>query len=333
MCLVTETRSSTSFPNTSVEQTGPDTNLDPYIRWLQREKVPIFWRAGIGWRLYQRVLIPASLKPVSIDLELSTARNLLRESGASLIRWHTRTFDEPTSYWCILCERYDFEGLARKARNQIRKANRECEVRRVETEWAAANTYDCYAAAFGRYKHGRPISRMQFESFQRSCAGGPFNFWGAFVDGRLAGFAKCVVSDDYVALVSFRLDPAYSKSLPSYALLDALLQTYVLQDRKTLGNGFLSLHHDTNMQDFLLKFGFQRVYCNLQLAYRPALGLAVNICFPFRALIDRLPSHYPVTPVKSLLRQEEVRRSCLLEGRRPPPVARGDHAALLARRG
>ncbi len=316
-----------------MEQTGPGTNLDPYIRWLERENVPLFWREGVGWRLYQKVLIPASLKPAPINLCPSGARDLLCESGASLVRWHTRTFDEPCSYWCILCERYDFEGLGRKARNQIRKANRECAVRRLETEWIAANAYDCYAAAFGRYKHGRPIPRAQFESFQRSCTGGPFNFWGAFVDGRLAGFAKCVVSDDYVALAAFSFDPGYSKSLPSYALLDALLQTYVLQDRKTLGNGFLSLHHDTNMQDFLLKFGFRRAYCDLQLAYRPALGLAVKICFPFRWLIGRLPSRYPVTPIKSLLRQEEVRRSYLVAGRCPPPLARQEHAALLARRG
>ncbi len=95
----------------------------------------------------------------------------------------------------------------------------------------------------------------------------------------LAGFAKCVESPDYIALGSLRLDPAYSRSLPSYARLDALLRQYVANEQKMLGNAFLSLHDETNMQDFLLKFGFRRVYCDLQIAYRSALGLAVNSCY------------------------------------------------------
>ncbi len=150
----------------------------------------------------------------------------------------------------------------------------------------------------------------------------PFRFFGAFVGDQLAGFAKCVVSPDYVALVSFRLDPAHSHSLPSYALLDVLLRQYVVEQEKTLGNGFLSLHDDTNMQDFLLKFGFRRVYCDLQIAYRPALGLAVNACYPFRSVIDRLPSRSSISAVKSLLRQEHVRRLCEASMPAAPPVSR-----------
>jgi len=176
----------------------------------------------------------------------------------------------------------------------------------------AANAYDCYAAAFGRYRHGRPISREYFNSIQRSCAGAPFTFWGAFVDGKLAGFAKNFESAGYVASCSFRLDPACKRSRPSYALLDTLLRTYVTGQRKIFGNGFLSSHDDTNMQEFLLKFGFRRQYCDLQIAYSLPLGLAIRALYPFRSIVGVLPSRGRVTAVKSLLREEHIRRSCQL---------------------
>lgn len=297
------------------------TVITPYVAWLQSENVPIFYAGGIPWRPYHRALIPASLKPEPVHIGTSEAGALLRKSGVGLIRWFSRTMQEPSSYWYVVCDCYDFEGLSRKVRNQIRKATRECSVESLDTEWVAANAYDCYAAAFDRYKHGRPVSREEFEISQRSCASGPFRYFGAFVNGRLAGLAKCAIEGDYVALVAFKLDPSYSKSLPSYALLHALLQRYVVESRKTLGNGFLSIHDETNMQDFLLKFGFRRVYCDLQITYARALKLAINIGYPFRKIIARLPSRSAFTPMKSLLRQEEVRRSC--RARQLPSKVRG----------
>ena len=259
------------------------------------------------------MLIPASLKPQPADLQRAEARRLFRESGASLIRWFSRHSSQPTPYWHVVCDRYDFDSLSRKARNQIRKARRECELRTLDAAWMAANAYGCYVSAFSRYRHGRrPISREYFGSIQRTCEGAPFHFLGAFVGGQLAGFAKCFVLGDYVALSAFRLDPEYKRAMPSYAMLDELLRTYVREQGKTLGNGFASVHDDTGMQEFLLKFSFRRVYCDLRLAYRPALALAVNALYPFRCAIDRLPSRRPIPAVKSLLRQESIRRTCVL---------------------
>jgi hypothetical protein len=288
-------------------------DLDPYVSWLQRQPEPLFHGGGNAWRIYfGRVAIPASLRPKPIQLSAHEARQLLRETGAGLARWFSRTSAEPTPYWYVVCDRYDFDASPRKVRNQIRKARRECSIKGLDAEWMARNAYGCYVSAFARYKHGHPISSSYFARIQRSCAGGPFHFYGAFVGDQLAGFAKCAVMEDYVALASLRLDPAHSHSLPSYALLDTVLRKYVADERKTLGNGFLSLHDETNMQDFLLKFGFRRVYCDLQVAYRPALGVAVNALYPFRSLLDRLPSRPPITAIKSLLRQEHIRRSCQL---------------------
>ncbi|MGH9716751.1 MAG: hypothetical protein ACRD4R_08485 [Candidatus Acidiferrales bacterium] len=294
----------------TLDTTLQNSQSDPYVSWLRREGIPLFHGGGIAWRLYSdRLLIPASLRPSPVNLPRSDARALLQDSGAYAIRWFSKTYNEPSSFWYVVCDRYDLVKLSRKARNQIRKASRQCVVRRLDPAWVAVNGYDCYAAAFGRYKHGHPLPRADFERDQRSCADGPFTFFGAFVGGRLSGFAKCVVGDHYVALGAFRIDQRYRTSLPSYALLDELLRAYVTESGRTVGNGFLSVRHRTNMQDFLLKFGFRRVYCDLRLAYRPALKAAVSLCYPFRKLIDRMPSLPATLPMKSLLKQEQIRRS------------------------
>lgn len=297
-----------------MEERASNTPFDPYVRWLEREHVSLFSGAGIKWRLYQqRVLIPASLKPVPVQLSPSEARGLLHHSGASLARWFTRTSDEPGRYWYVVCDRYDFDGLSGKMRTKIRRAYKDCAVRSVSADWIADHGYDCYAAAFGRYKIGRPIKREHFERIQRSCVGGPYSFFCAFIGQKLVGFAKCVTLDDYVAMVSFRIHSEYNSSRPAYALLDTVLRACVTEGRKPLGNGFQSLYDRTNMQDFVLQFGFRRVYCDLQVFYRDTLGLAIRALFPFRRVIDRLPSRSPLPAVQSLLAQEEIRRSCVGE--------------------
>jgi hypothetical protein len=227
-----------------------------------------------------------------------------------MVRWFSRISEAPTRYWYVVCDSYDSGGLPGKMRTKVRRSYKDCTVRSVSAEWMAEQGYDCYTGAFGRYKLGRPMSRESFEATCRSCIGGPFSFFGAFIGEKLAAFAKCVVGEDYIAMISFRVDPQYNSSRPAYALLDTVLRTYVSEGRKPVGNGFQSLYHRSNMQDFLLQFGFRRVYCDLQLSYRGSLACAVKALYPFRNLIARLPLHPPIPAVASLLIQEEIRRSC-----------------------
>lgn len=125
----------------------------------------------------------------------------------------------------------------------------------------------------------------------------------------LAGFTKCAVGEDYAAMVLGKFDPQYLLQYPAYALMDTMLTECARQQGKSVTNGFRSIVHETNMQDFLEKFGFRKVYGDLRVIYRPLVRLCVSLLLPLRRAIDQVERPPLATNVKGLLAQERIRRS------------------------
>ncbi len=299
--------------------------MDRYISWLKQTNQPLFEIAGTYWRPYHKALVPASLKPEPIHLSAQQARKLLEQSGAPFLRYFSRTVKHPTAFWYTACREYIFNNLPQKVRCHIRRGYKDCRVERVDPVWLADNGYACYKAAFSRYRNGEPESKEEFEDMSRGAAGGPFEFWGAFVGNHLAGFTKCAVGQDYSACLVMKLDPEYIHLSTASALHDTMLRTYVEEQRKIVYAGFRSVVHETNTHDFLKKFGYSRVYCDLQVVYRPAVEACVNLLYSCRSLLDRVPANSLKTNLQGLLNQEEIRRSTEFDGSRatrPSLVAR-----------
>ncbi len=286
------------------------------MAWLSKQRVPLIKAGGTVWRRYfeYNALVQASTKPEPVDLTRTQAMDLLRESGTQLLRYFSRTFEQPTQFWYVVCDRYDFEGLSTKLRTKIKRAYKDCVIRPLDASWLAANGYECYAAAFSRYKNGVADSREMFEEKCLSCVDGPFQFWGAFIGDVLVGFVKAIVGEDYVTLSAFKVHPGFPSSRPAYALMDAVLRENVVAAKKTVNNGFRSLNHDTNMQDFVLQFGFRKVHCDLKVVYCRPLEILMGLLYPLKPFVDRAPTPRVLTSVKALLRQEEIRRSFLSPG-------------------
>jgi hypothetical protein len=169
--------------------------------------------------------------------------------------------------------------------------------------------YACYLAAFARYRNTKPLSAEKFANGVRDQADGPFERWGVFVGENLAGFAICCVEDGYAALHILKLHPDFLAHYPAYALIDTLLQHYVAAAGKVLTNGYRAINHDTEFQDFLLKFGFSRHYCDLKVVYRPEIDLFVRAAYPFRKMLNALPRLKYTDAARALLFQESVCRS------------------------
>ena len=281
-------------------------DMEPYADWLLKTNVPVLEMGSTLWRPYHQGLVPASLKPVPIQLTPREEKDLLRRSGSLFLRYFTKTSDQPTGFWYSVCSEYNLERRATSdCRRRIRRAYERCTVRRVDAAWIALHGYDCYAAAFARYGNAKPAPRKTFEA---DCMG-PFEFWGVFVADKLAGFAKCAMGSDYVAVLVCKLDPEYLPLYSSYALRDTLLRTYVKEQGKIVGDGYRSIAHKTRTHEFLLRFGYQRIYCDLRVVYQPFMRAFVGLVYPLRALVDRLPSVNPVANVQALLAQEGIRRS------------------------
>jgi hypothetical protein len=74
--------------------------------------------------------------------------------------------------------------------------------------------------------------------------------------------------------------------------------------------------HDTNTHDFLLQLGYNRVYCDLKIVYRPAVRTCVNLLYPYRSLLDHAPEFRLKPNIRGILNQEEIRRSIEAGGKR-----------------
>lgn len=280
-----------------------------WIEWLRRSGSKLIDSRVGWWRLYRRALVPASMVPRATPLLEEEARELLRQSGAWFIRYFTMHSETPTDFWWVGCESYDAMLPHKKTRNQIRRAYKNCVARRIETETLRKQGYACYAAAFSRYKDARPISEEEFLRQLDQQEGAPYERWGVFVGEALAGFANCVTEDRWVSLVSVKLDPAFLECYPAYALIDTLCTEYVAKAGLGIWNGFRPISHDTNMQEFLAKFGFKRNYCDLQVFYAPKLQVLINLGYSLRSIMGLLPGVGLMETLQSLILQESIRRN------------------------
>ncbi|MEK7400337.1 MAG: hypothetical protein AAB116_25610, partial [Candidatus Poribacteria bacterium] len=194
-----------------------------------------------------------------------------------------------------------------KMRNQIKHGRRDCIVRDISAEWLAECGYGCYKKAFDRYSHAVPMIESKFRSHVLSKAKYEtlFENWGVFVEDRLVGYVVCIVEGEGVNTSVIRYDPDYLKYYPAYAVMDTLLTHYVAERKLPMSNGTRAVSHDTNMQDFLLKFGYRRQYCRLNVMYQPYLKLAISCLYPFRKFVPN-----KVHRIKALLFQEELKREC-----------------------
>ena len=121
-----------------------------------------------------------------------------------------------------------------------------------------------------------------------------------FSGTRLVGYAECIIEPDKgLCTRAIKYDPEHIKQYGSYVMFDELLSTYVARQGLPVNNGTRSILHDTNVQEFLQKFGFRRQYCRLNIVYSPMLSCVVSLAYPLRALAPRLPEH-PLSELQGL---------------------------------
>jgi hypothetical protein len=198
-------------------------------------------------------------------------------------------------------------------RNQIKRGHKNNRVEKVSAEWLAINGYPCYFSAYSRYSAAFPVKEEHFRNSILKNAGGPFEYWAVFTryDDRLAGYCILAIEDNHVNISTLKFVPERLKGYSSYALIDKIIRNYVAEQKMIMNNGSRSISHDTNIQDFLLKFGFRRQYCSLNVVYSPVLKILVVLLFPLRNIFVKLPDFKSLHRIRSLLFQEQIRRSCL----------------------
>ena len=285
-----------------------------YADYLRQTGTQLYYGADTYWRIYQGCLVPASPIPTFVNIDTETSKRLLAESGAYMIRWSNDPSDKEMPWWWIVCDHYDIKRLDRETQKRIERGYKNCSVCLISAEWLAEFGYDCYKKAFQRYSNANPMSITEFRTNIQSKIDYQllFEYWGAFFENNLIGYIECIIEDGKgVATNVSKYDPYYLKGdmkcYPSYILTDTILSEYIIKRNLLVSGGNRAISHDTNIQDFRLKFGYGRQYCRLNVMYQPCLKLAISCLYPFRSLIsDKGIMH----KAKAILFQEELGREC-----------------------
>lgn len=264
----------------------------------------------MNWYSYRGALLPKIEIHNDIIISKKEAKLLLKSNNAFFLRYTTNFDQEHVSpaYYVIKDSWKGMDELSPNTRNQVRKALRMCEVRKIDKDILIANGYDVYKGNAARFKKkiSKTLDYAEYLEMVQNLI--DREIMGCFdrQTGKLIGYAQNRVGEgvDYSTL---KTNPKFNKShYPSYALIFKMNEYYLSEcKKKYVCDGFRTLDNHSNIQDFLIeKFKFRKAYCKLHLQYTWWLGLIIAFLYPFRKFILS-------SKIKRLLFQEEISRNSI----------------------
>jgi hypothetical protein len=134
-------------------------------------------------------------------------------------------------------------------------------------------------------------------------------YWGGFVGDKLAAYTQCTIEENNVDTTVTRFSPEFFRLHIAHAMIHSLIMHYVVSEGKILSNGERSIAHPTNFQDFLIQFGFNKMFCRLNIEYRWLLASALRVGQPLRKMVPSATGGF-LGKLHALMAQEEIRKSC-----------------------
>ncbi len=230
--------------------------------------------------------------------------------GRCLFAKWTENFDcaEETQFWYIIKDNiFDINSVNAKRRYEIKKGIKHFYVKEIKDLNLVDDVYSVHLESLLGYDKQRVTVPQKDEfdkwtrhSIQRSdCA-----LLGVFDrdDDRLCGYSDCYLRGKYIPISSLKTRVSCEARNVNFALLYGIIEHFAeeLSNGCYLCDGTRNVLHETNFQDFLIKyFGFRRAYCELKLRYRGCMKLFIHIIFPFRKALGKLG----IRELDSLLRQ------------------------------
>lgn len=268
---------------------------------------------GIEWHNYHGAYLPKVSPHRNIIVSKDDVLGVLKKSGAWFLRY-TDEWDrkEESEFWYIIKD--NFKGMdefSSNTRNQIRKGQKYCHVKKVGCQEVAAKGYESYKNAFDSYTtHLKPMSQKVF--YDNTMKSNNYDFFAVYEkeSGKMIAYSSNMIDGDVCSYTTIKLHPKYLKLYPSYILFYEM-NKYYLQDKgfKYVHDGARSISHDTNIHSFLLqKFKFRKAYCRLHVIYRAEIKFAVTVLYPFRNILNKFDQTI-TNKISVLLKQEEIRKS------------------------
>ncbi len=179
-------------------------------------------------------------------------------------------YDEESPWYRYVCTAvdYDLDKLkSRNSRHNIRRGLQRCIVKKVDYDWLADNFYEVYFNACSRYKNYKIRERSGITERVRKFSKDPNReAFGVFVNEKLIAYAQVYIRKKTVHVYSGKFDPAYANTYPMWALLFTIGKHYLKENGyKKIDGGFRALLHETDIGSFLLRLGWEKEYCRLEL--------------------------------------------------------------------
>jgi len=125
--------------------------------------------------------------------------------------------------------------------------------------------------------------------------------------GKLIAYSQNYIYEKFECNYSvIKFDPNYLKLYSSYALIYTMNE-YYLGNQKFLyvNDGFKSLLHETNIQNYLIeKFQFKKVYLDINIYLRPYISKLLKITKPLHPIFSRFNAKIKAFIELSKLRKE-----------------------------
>ena len=262
--------------------------LERLAQYYQFAGIDYVTLAGTHWVSYQRMIVPVGPANQDHSISADDERLLLSHFGKAILIQYTDGFlagvgESP--WYSVTCHRFlDLGDYNAHYRSMIRKGLKNCSVRKVDAEYMANHGYEVYMAAFARYPDTSApnVSEETWKSKLLLAKDFPDlrEYWAVSVGDRLVGYAGNWIYDKLeVSYSGIKLHPQFLGAYSSYALLFKMNEYYLReQSFAYVNDGFRSIGHETNIQDFLVqKFGFQRTPTHLYVRYRPWVAAALSI--------------------------------------------------------
>lgn len=273
-----------------------------------------------GWSYYNHAAIPSTEPHENVDISPIRNRTIWKidGGGALLARW-TSEWDrdaETNWYFVIKDTPFDIDALKSKRRYEIRKGNRNFDVRRIDPMEHLDELLNIQIKAFSAYPESYRPTGLNMDNLTRDVeewekSNG--DVFGTFrrETGELCGYSVLIPRKKEIQFKIEKTDPATEREGVNAATVNGILEYYRddLENGKYICDGERPMYHETHFQDYLIKyFGFRKAYCKLNIVYRPGVSAAVKVLFPFRKLIMKLDGSSAFHKVNGVLKMEAIAR-------------------------
>lgn len=271
---------------------------DRFLKLFEKRGEPATVVNGAIFKLYSGMVVPFGPADADYSLTRAEASRVLRSLGGKVLR--TTTGFQPagagSEWYAVICRAFTpIEDVSSsKTRNELRRALRNCEVRRISCQELARSGYEVYRRAFDRYGGlDTPISASDFEVHLMAGEGFEdiIHHWAVLCEGVLAGYgSNYAFGETEAAYSAVKLHPDYLKKYTSYALFHRMNE-YYLGERKFayVNDGFRAIRHRTGLQRFLERnFSFEKAYTGVDVVYRQPYRTFIRATFPFRNVIGKV---------------------------------------------